>query len=96
MSADQRLTEDEERLVRIFRALGNPTRLGIVKLLKQRNACICGEIVGSTPLAQSTVSQHLKVLKEAGIVMGEVEGPAICYCLNQETITWLKQKVGEL
>lgn len=96
MADDIRLSADEERVVRVLKALGNETRFGIIKMLRQRNACICGAIVESTPLAQSTVSQHLKVLKEAGLVRGEVEGPATCYCLNHDTLAWLKRQVSEL
>lgn len=96
MGDETGLSADEERLVRILKALGNETRFGIIKMLRQRNACICGAIVESTPLAQSTVSQHLKVLKDAGLVRGEVEGAATCYCLNQDTIDWLKRQVSGL
>ncbi len=78
---DITLTESDERLVELFRALGHPARLRIVQLLAERQACQCGEIVEELPLSQATVSQHLKVLRAAGIIIGEVEGPAVCYCL---------------
>lgn len=90
------LTADEARLVAMLKALGNPIRFGIVKLLAERNECICGEIVEATPLAQSTVSQHLKVLKDAGLVAGEIEGPATCYCLDAEGLVWLHRHVARL
>lgn len=77
--------EDVE-LARLADALGNPARVAIVRLLKEREACVCGEIVEVLPLAQSTVSQHLKVLKEAGWIQGEVDGPRVCYCLNPSTL----------
>ena len=73
--------EDGE-LARLADALGNPARVAIVRLLKERETCVCGEIVEVLPLAQSTVSQHLKVLKAAGWIQGEVDGPRMCYCLN--------------
>ena len=77
------LQDTDQRLVQTFRALGHPARLLMVRLLAERRTCICGEIVDELPLSQSTVSQHLKVLKDAGLIIGEVEGPALCYCLAQ-------------
>lgn len=88
------LSKDEARLARMLKALGNPVRFQIVKTLAERQTCMTGEIVETTPLAQSTVSQHLKVLREAGLIRGEVEGPATCYCLNPEGILWLKEQIG--
>ena len=76
----------DEQIAQLAAALGHPARVAIVRLLKQRQSCICGEIVDVLPLAQSTVSQHLKVLKEAGWIQGEVDGPRTCYCLNPQTI----------
>ena len=76
----------EVELAEWAKALGHPARLAILKVLAERNACICGEIVEVLPLAQATVSQHLKALKEAGIVEGTIEGPRSCYCLNQEAL----------
>jgi ArsR family transcriptional regulator len=82
------LTIDEERAAGIFRALGNPARVRIVRELARRDACVTGDLVDVLPLAQSTVSQHLKVLKEAGVVRGAIEGDQ-CYCLDPETMRWL-------
>ncbi len=82
------LTGEEERAAAIFRALGNPARVRIVTELSRRQACVT-ELVDVLPLAQSTVSQHLKVLREAGIVRGNVEGPTACYCLDPDAIHWL-------
>ena len=86
----------DERLVQVFRALGHPARIRIVRLLMQRDRCICGEVVGELPLAQATVSQHLKVLKEAGIIIGEVEGPAVCYCLAPGALAAVHEAVAQL
>lgn len=86
---------EEVRLSRMLKALGNPIRFRIVQFLATRQACITDEIVRSTSLAQSTVSQHLKVLREAGLIQGEIEGPATCYCLNVEGIRWLKEQIGD-
>jgi len=88
------LTENEQRLARMLKALGNPVRFYIVQTLAEKQTCITGEIVEFTTLAQSTVSQHLKVLRESGLISGEVEGPATCYCLNAEGILWLKQQIS--
>lgn len=84
----------EERLALMLKALGNPVRFQIVQILAEKKMCITGEIVEFTTLAQSTVSQHLKVLRDAGLISGEVEGPATCYCLNEENIRWLKDQIG--
>lgn len=83
------LTDQEERAAAIFRALGNPARVRIVTELAKRNACVTSELVDLLPLAQSTVSQHLKVLKEAGIIRGMVDGDSPSYCLDPEAILWL-------
>jgi ArsR family transcriptional regulator len=88
------LTPDEERLAKMLKGLGNPVRFQIVQILAEKQMCITGEIVESTTLAQSTVSQHLKVLREAGLIKGEIEGPATCYCLNPQGIRWLKEQIG--
>ena len=88
------LAPDEERLSRMLKALGNPVRFHIVQILAEKQVCITGEIVELTALAQSTVSQHLKVLREAGLITGEIEGPATCYCLNPEGLRWLKDQIS--
>jgi DNA-binding HxlR family transcriptional regulator len=87
------LTEDEWRLARMLKALGNPIRFQIMNTLAERQTCMCCEIVETTPLAQSTVSQHLKVLREAGLIGGEVEGPATCYCIDAKGVRWLKDRI---
>ncbi len=79
------LSVDEERAAAIFRALGNPARIRIVMELARRRSCQTTELVGVLPLAQSTVSQHLKVLKEAGVIRGTIEGD-MCYCLAPEAM----------
>jgi ArsR family transcriptional regulator, arsenate/arsenite/antimonite-responsive transcriptional repressor len=89
------LSPDEERLAKMLKALGNPVRFAIVQVLAEQNVCITGEIVEFTTLAQSTVSQHLKVLREAGLIAGEVDGPATCYCLNAASILWLKERISD-
>lgn len=83
--------EDWETFARLCKALGHPARIKIVQHLKKETACICGRIVEVLPLAQSTVSQHLKHLKSAGLVVGEVDGPRICYCLDSEVLDRFKR-----
>jgi ArsR family transcriptional regulator len=74
-------------------AIAHPARVQIVRLLISREACVCGEIVDCLPLAQSTVSQHLKILKESGLIQGEVDGPKVCYCINPKQLERLKSLV---
>jgi ArsR family transcriptional regulator len=87
------LTPDDQRLAIMLKALGNPIRFRIMHILAEKKQCITGDIVELTDLAQSTVSQHLKVLREAGLISGEIEGPATCYCLNDAGIRWMKSKI---
>jgi len=75
-------TQKEQDLAAFAKALAHQARISILKVLAQRNECICGEIVDILPLAQSTVSQHLKELKQAGLINGTVDGPRSCYCIN--------------
>ncbi|MBI5589549.1 MAG: winged helix-turn-helix transcriptional regulator [Deltaproteobacteria bacterium] len=81
---------------RICKALGHPARVRIVEHLRSMDQCICGKIVDILPLAQSTVSQHLKCLKNAGLIQGNVEGPRTCYCLNKEVLEQFRQMVDKL
>ena len=85
-----------ERLARLAKALGHPARVAIVRLLLRRDSCVCGEIVDELPLAQSTVSQHLKHLKEAGLIRGEVDGPRVCYCVDEGSVALLRALVDGL
>ncbi len=86
----------DEELATLAKALGHPARIQIVRLLVRREACICGDIVEELPLAQSTVSQHLKVLKEAGLIRGDIDGPRVCYCVEPRAMRRLKALVGSL
>ena len=89
-------TTEEQQLAAIAKALGHPARVAIVRLLAQRQACVCGELVLELPLSQSTVSQHLKELKAAGLVQGEVDGPRVCYCLDATGWAVARQLFGSL
>lgn len=86
----------DEELATLAKALGHPARVQIMRLLARRDACVCGDIVDELPLAQSTVSQHLKVLKEAGLVKGEIDGPRVCYCIEPSALRRLRSLVGSL
>ncbi len=85
-----------ESLAKLSWALAHPARVRIVRLLLSRTSCMCGEIVEEMPLAQSTVSQHLKILKETGLVQGSIDGPRVCYCINQSALATLKQLIADL
>lgn len=88
--------EADEELALLAKALGHPARVQILRILVRKNACVCGELVDELPLAQSTVSQHLKVLKEAGLIRGEVDGPRVCYCVEPRTLRRLRALIGGL
>jgi ArsR family transcriptional regulator, arsenate/arsenite/antimonite-responsive transcriptional repressor len=84
----------DAELAALTKALGHPARVQILRLLARRASCLCGDIVDELPLAQSTVSQHLKVLKDAGLIRGEVDGPRVCYCIEPRTLRRLKVLVA--
>jgi ArsR family transcriptional regulator len=86
----------DEELALLAKAVGHPARVQIMRLLVRREACVCGDIVDELPLAQSTVSQHLKVLKEAGLIRGDIDGPRVCYCVEPRALRRLKALVGSL
>lgn len=88
--------ESAEQLAQLAWAVAHPARVRIVRLLINREACVCGEIVDELPLAQSTVSQHLKILKESGLIQGEVDGPKVCYCINPTKLKDLKALIASL
>ncbi len=88
--------EQREQLALYCKALAHPARVQIVQFLAGVETCFCGEIVKQLPLAQSTVSQHLKILKEAGIVQGEIDGPRTCYWLARDRLAQLKSLISQL
>jgi ArsR family transcriptional regulator len=90
------LSAADRETATLARALGHPARVAILRLLLERGECVCGGIVDAVPLAQSTVSQHLKYLKNAGLIRGEVEGPRVCYCANPSAVRRLEQLIGAL
>ena len=86
----------EQELAALARALGHPVRVAILRILIERQECICGELVEELPVAQSTVSQHLKKLKEARLIRGTVDGPRVCYCVEPAALNRLKLLLGEI
>jgi ArsR family transcriptional regulator len=89
-------TPNEAQIVRRLRAIANPVRYRIVQILAARGTCVCGDLANDLPLAQSTVSEHLAVLKEAGIVRGTISGPTTCYCLDSEVLQTLAAALADL
>lgn len=94
--ARTQIGDDSERLAALCKALAHPARVAILRFLIQRKACVCGEIVDVLPLAQSTVSEHLRVLKEAGLVKGAIDGPRVCYCADLNAIRDLGTRFAAL
>lgn len=90
------ITGRDEEFADLARALSHPARVAILRHLASTGSCICGQIVDVLPLAQATVSQHLKVLKEAGFIQGEVDGPRTCYCVNPEAVRRFQAIVAAL
>jgi DNA-binding transcriptional ArsR family regulator len=87
---------DSQRLAVICKALAHPVRIQIIAHLKGMDHCVCGQLVEALPLAQSTVSQHLKILKTAGLIKGEVEGPRTCYCINPDVMEEFRSLIARI
>ena len=96
MGRPARMTATDEALVVMAKALGHPVRLQILRLLAARDTCVTGDIVDELPLAQSTVSEHLRILREAGLVQGEIEGPRTRYCISPDGLSELKTAIASL
>ncbi|MCP9292154.1 ArsR/SmtB family transcription factor [Gracilimonas sediminicola] len=92
----QLFDEKQVKAAEFAKALAHPARIAILEILAKRNTCICGDITEELPLAQSTVSQHLKALKSAGIIKGEIDGVRTCYCLDEENVAELKTVMESL
>lgn len=92
----EEFSQKEQELAGFAKAMSHPARIAILKVLAQRNECICGDIVDVLPLAQSTVSQHLKELRSAGLISGSVDGPRSCYCINWRAFEKFNQEFNFL
>lgn len=88
--------KEEQEIAAFAKAIAHPARVAILKVLAERNECICGDIVEVLPLAQSTVSQHLKELKDAGLIKGTIDGPRSCYCIHWENLGSLLEQFNAL
>lgn len=87
-------TDSQNRLAELAKAFAHPARVAILQLLAERNTCVCGDLVDELPLAQATVSQHLKELKRIGIIKGDIVPPRICYCINEPVWNEARQLFG--
>ena len=92
----EEFTVKENKIAQYAKALAHPARVAIIQLLLKKQSCICGAIVDELPLSQSTVSQHLKELKNAGLIQGEIEGVTTCYCIDEKEWLQAKQYLGAL
>jgi len=92
LSKTEEFTVKDVRLAAYAKALAHPARIAILQVLLKKQSCICSDIVDELPLSQSTVSQHLKELKNAGLIKGDIDGPRICYCIDAEE--WEKAKTA--
>ena len=86
----------DKELAQLAWGIAHPARVRLLKLLIAKSTCVCGELVEMMPLAQSTVSQHLKILKVTGLIQGEIDGPKVCYCVNPSGLARLKELVDKL
>jgi ArsR family transcriptional regulator, arsenate/arsenite/antimonite-responsive transcriptional repressor len=96
LTKTEHFTERQNQLSKCFKALGHPARVAILEVLMKSKSCICNDIVDELPLAQATVSQHLRELKEAGIIKGNIEGNAICYCIDFEALNTIFSNLQSL
>ena len=96
LSKTEEFTRTQNDLAAVTKALGHPARIAILQFLIRSKSCICGDIVNELPLSQSTVSQHLGELKKAGLITGEIDGPSVCYCIDQKAWKRAKKMVSDL
>ncbi|MDZ4750032.1 MAG: metalloregulator ArsR/SmtB family transcription factor [Flavobacteriales bacterium] len=95
LSKTEEFTIRDNKIARYAKALSHPARIAILKLLAAKPSCMCGDIVDELPLSQSTVSQHLKELKDAGIITGDIDGTRVCYCIDEKEWLSAKQYLSE-
>ena len=95
ISKKEAFNRNQNRLADLAKALAHPARIAILQFLASKDVCMCGDIVDELPLSQATVSQHLAELKKIGLIKGEIEGPRVCYCINQKAWQEAKQLLGQ-
>lgn len=96
LTKTESFTKAQNELAVIAKALGHPARIAILQQLIRTKSCVCGDIVDQIPLSQSTVSQHLKELKNAGLIKGDIEGPTVCYCIDERVWSRAKRALDSL
>lgn len=96
VSKKEEFTQEEIWLADVSKSLSHPARIKILKMLNEMNSCMVGSLVDKLPLAQATVSQHLKELKRVGLIDGEIDGPKVCYCVNNKELTKAKTALDKL
>lgn len=96
ITKSEHFTKEQNEISLLLKALAHPARIAIVEYLLSVDTCICNDIVAEIPLAQATVSQHLKALKNAGIIQGTIEGKSICYCINPETFKKMEHFIAQI
>lgn len=95
LTKTEEFTKTQNELAMLAKALGHPARVAILQFLIRSKSCVCGDIVDELPLSQSTVSQHLKELKNAGLIKGDIDGPSVCYCIDEKAWTRAKKQLSD-
>jgi DNA-binding transcriptional ArsR family regulator len=95
LTKTEEFSKAQNELASLAKALGHPARIAILQFLIKSRSCVCGDIVDELPLSQSTVSQHLKELKKAGLIKGNIDGPSVCYCVDEKAWNKAKKAVTE-
>lgn len=95
LTKTEEFTKTQNELAMLAKALGHPARVAILQFLIRSRSCVCGDIVDELPLSQSTVSQHLKELKNAGLIKGDIDGPSVCYCIDEKAWTRAKKQLSD-
>lgn len=96
LTKTEEFTKAQNDLALVTKALGHPARIAILQFLVEKKSCICGDIVEELPLSQSTVSQHLNELKKAGLIKGDIDGPSVCYCIDEKAWSKARKMIGNL
>lgn len=96
LTKTEEFTKAQNELAVIAKAIGHPARIAIIQFLIKSKTCVCGDIVDELPLSQSTVSQHLKELKNAGLIKGDIDGPTVCYCIDTKAWSKAQKLIGDL
>lgn len=96
LTKTEEFTVRDNKIAKYAKALGHPARIAILRFLAKKESCVCGDIVDELPLSQSTVSQHLKELKDVGLIKGDIAGKSVCYCIDEKAWAEAKEYLGFL